>query len=1033
MISKKLHENLNIIRVNTVDAHSYFIPFKNLGTALCGKREDSEFFKLLSGKNWKFRYFECFDDIDESVLTNPEKVDWNEIPVPSCWQMHGYDKPQYTNVNYPFPCDPPYIPHINPAGVYSTDFYIDEEWDHKLKHLVFEGVDSAFYLYVNGEFVGYSEVSHNTSEFDITRYLVPGKNTLCVAVVKWCTGSYFEDQDKFRLSGIFRDVYLLARSNNALKDIFITSSVSEDFGEAVLDINLEGEFTSCDITVIDPYGETVMDKETVFKNHFHINIDEPILWNAESPMLYKIVIEASDEVIVQKFGIRTVECENGVFKLNGKSVKLKGVNRHDFNAETGFVCSEQDFINDLKLMKNHNINAIRTAHYPNDPRLLELCDKYGFYVVDEADIETHGIGYKPDWGGLLCTLTDDDKYLSQYTTRVSLMVERDKNFASVIMWSMGNESGYGKNFVAAIKETKIRDPKRLVHYEGQNAQERQLNNMAPEQGEVDVYSIMYPEIGWCEQYCEEKWQTKPLMLCEYAHSMGNSPGDLKDYWDMIYKYDNCCGAFVWEWFNHGLIAGKTPDGRPKYSYGGDFGEITHDGNFCCDGLVQPDGTPTPGLVELKYVMQPVKVEPICLETGEFKVTNLYDFSFLSKFECVWELTRYGKVIDKGTLGNLAIAPHSSIDIKIPYEMPIDGYCFVKISFKSYKEELVLDGTEMAFAQFNLGTEPVAFSRIETSLVCCDETSRYIEIHGDKFHYTYDKYIAGFTSLCVNGVKLIDEPLVFNIYRAKIDNDRKADATFKEIRAHLAEPFGKVTEVIKHDSHVEISTKFSVSALSKYSIIDGIANWIIYDDGRIHLELNAGAGKGIKYNDDDDIDTHEIFKTKKKIDYLPRFGMKTALSNDFNLLEYFGMGPGESYCDLNASAYMGLFKSTVQDQFTHFVKPQANGNHYGTVFAGIYNKDKYGILISTQSKDGFEFSALPYSDKELEAVNHDYELGTSHKTHLTFDYRQSGLGSGSCGPQLMKKYRFNENEFTWHLDISPITPNLDTLWKKALEM
>lgn len=1033
MIRKKLHENHNIIKVNTTDARSYFIPFDNLESALKKPREESKFFKLLSGKDWKFKYFDCFDDISEELLAqNADTDSWDNIHVPSCWQMHGYSKPQYTNVNYPFPCDPPYIPHINPAGVYSTDFYVNEDWENKLKYLVFEGVDSCFYLYINGEFVGYSEVSHMTSEFDITRYLKDGSNRMTVVVVKWCTGSYFEDQDKFRLSGIFRDVYLLARSKNHLKDLFVTSELTEDFSEAILDINLEGDFSECDISVVDPYGETVLPSETVYKKHFHLNIDEPVLWNAENPMLYSIIIKVSNEVIVQKIGIRTVTMENGIFKINGKAIKLKGVNRHDFNAETGFVCGMDDFVYDLKLMKNHNINAIRTSHYPNDPRFLELCDKYGFYVIDEADIETHGIGYTPDWGGLLACLADDEKYLSQYTTRVSLMVERDKNFASVIIWSMGNESGYGSNFVAAIKQTKIRDPKRLVHYEGQNFHELR-HDMIPAESDVDFFSRMYPEIDWCKQYCEEKMQNRPLILCEYAHAMGNSPGDLKDYWDFIYSYDNCCGAFVWEWFNHGLMNGKTMSGKPKYCYGGDFGEDTHDNNFCCDGLVMPDGTPTPGLTELKYVLQPVKVEALDLENGEFKITNLYDFTFLSRLECVWELTRYGKVIDSGSLGNLAVPPHGSLDVKLNYEVPLDGYCFVKISFNSHEEELIEDGTELAFAQFKLNTEPVAFSRIETGLVCCDDGDRYVEIHGDKFHYTYDKYTAGFSNLKVDNVSLLKSPMVFNVYRAKIDNDRKVDAQFRDIRAHISYPIGKETEVIKHPSRVEISSKFSIAAVSKYSIIDGIANWIIYDDGRIHLEVNAGAGKGIKFSDDEDIALQQDLKTKMKISYLPRFGVKLEMEKEFDRLQYFGKGPGESYCDLKTAAYMGLFNSKVSDQYINFVKPQDCGNHTETIFAGVYNFDKYGILISTQNKDGFDFSALPYSYKDLEAVGHDYELPESDKTCLCFDYKQSGLGSGSCGPQLMDKYRFNESEFTWQIDISPITPNLDTLWKKALEM
>lgn len=1033
MIHKRLHENNSIIRLNTTEPHSYFIPFENAEDALNKNREESSYFKLLSNKKWKFRYFESIDDIDESLLEETAETDsWDDLFVPSLWQMHGYGNPQYTNVNYPFPCDPPFLPYKNPVGVYATDFFVGEKWNNKLKYITFEGVDSCFYLYINGEFVGYSEVSHINSEFDITRYLKNGKNRMCVVVVKWCTGSYFEDQDKFRLSGIFRDVYLLARSNNHIEDIFITSDISEDLSNATINIAIDGNIKDVNVEVVSPYGEEIMKSSFDAGCDIAIKIKNPVMWSAETPQLYTVIISAEDEVIVQKYGIRSVCVTDGVLKLNGRPIKLKGVNRHDFNPKTGYVCSLDNLKSDLKIMKSHNINAIRTSHYPNDPRFTELCDEYGFYVVDEADIETHGIGYTPNWEGLLCVLTDEEEYAHQYSTRVSLMVERDKNRPSVIIWSMGNESGYGENFKRVIKETKIRDPRRLVHYEGQSFYELS-HGMTPVDNHVDFFSRMYPEISWCNQYCEERMQELPLMICEYSHAMGNGPGDLKDYWDSIYAHDNFCGGFVWEWFNHGLICGTTVDGKPMYGYGGDFNEDTHDSNFCCDGLLQPDRTPTPGLTELKYVMQPVKIEEVDSSRGVFKITNLYDFAFLSRLDCVWEVTRYGKVVASGKLGTIAIPPHSSKEINLNYIVPDDGYCYVKISFLSVGDLIIPDGTELAFKQFKLNSEPITYSRIQTGMLCCDNEDRFVKIHGDNFQYTYDKRIAGFCSMKVKGVELLKSPMEFNVYRAVIDNDRKMYNKFKDVRAHISYPVSRNTEVIDNQSKVEISSDFSICALSKYNIIEGVANWIVYDDGRIHLETNAGVGKGIKFTEEYDSDLDNTKKTAKFVDYLPKFGVKFQMDEEFKNIQYFGMGPGESYCDLKNSSYMGLFTSNKDKEFIHFIKPQDCGNHTNTIFTAVYNKDKYGIMLSTQNENGFDFSVLPYTALEIEEAKHDYALQKSNKTCVCFDYKQSGLGSGSCGPQLNPKYRFNDSEFTWQIDISPITPNIQSLWQKALEL
>ncbi|HHW45370.1 MAG TPA: DUF4981 domain-containing protein [Clostridiales bacterium] len=1000
MFTKNFHQNLKILHVGCEQPRAYYIPFGTISAALEGKRENSDRFRLLSG-DWAFKYFDSINKVPEGIVSEP--IDrWDTIPVPSNWQLHGYDVPQYINARYPFPVDPPYVPKDNPAGVYSKVITVDEDWDGLLKYLVFEGVDSCFYLYINGKFVGYSQVSHMTSEFDITQYLVLGENRITVIVLKWCDGSYLECQDKWRMSGIFRDVYILTRPKGHLRDYFIKTEIANDYKSAKINIELDIlNPEDVKITVFDPQGQEIASGSPDEDGRASFEIFDPQFWSAETPALYSVLIYAADEYICERVGIREIKIENSVFKFNGRAIKLKGVNRHDFNAYKGYVCDERDMMADLELMKRHNINAIRTSHYPNDPRFLQLCDKYGFYVIDEADIETHGI-----WELGSDMLSEAPEWEEAYIDRVMRMVERDKNRPSVILWSMGNESGYGRNFVAAIAKAKERDNTRFIHYEGHRWIESE-QRFSPE---PDVVSRMYSSVDWCDEFCREGKDTRPFMLCEYSHAMGNGPGDLKDYWDIIYTHPNFIGAFVWEWFNHGLYAGKTEDNKPKFLYGGDFGEEYHDDNFCVDGLVMPDLQPTPGLIELKYVIQPVRIEPVNLEKGEFKITNLYDFNYLSKFECVYEITRNGEVVSSGNLGALAIPPQRTETVCIDYQLPEDGSCYVRFSFRQLGDSpLVPSGEEMAFAQFKLPVE-YKFRTVkrESKVLGLEEQADLFVISGENFKYTFNKHTAAFEQIEFEGEPLLNEAMGFNIWRAPIDNDKNTKHHWFNLGIDKARV--RVYDVhAKHsDESIEISADLSFACPTKPNFVKVTAVWEVDGNGLIQL----------KY----DVTLHE------KVEYLPRFGIRFAMDKVFNTVEYYGRGPGDSYIDRKYATSVGRYKLPVDSMMFDYIRPQESGNRHGTEWAAVYGSDGKGILL--YNLEGFDFSAIGHSQEELERAKHNFELPESTKTWVCADYMQSGVGSNSCGPRLPEKYRLKDKSFCGSLAIKPINRESD-FWAEVL--
>ena len=981
---------------------SYYIPYHSAVSAQVGQRSKSQRFLSLCG-DWAFSYYHSMEEIPQTIVEPSVKIgSFPTIPVPSCWQLHGYDAPQYTNYRYPFPYDPPYVPLENPCGVYLRDIEVEvAPLGGQRRYLVFEGVDSCFYLFVNGKLAGFSQVSHGMSEFDVTDLLTDGINRIAVIVMKWCAGSYFEDQDKWRLSGIFREVYLLSRPTGHVRDLRVTTGLSPDFRHAEITVTLDAPSPeAAQAMLLSPDGSNLGEAEADASGRIVFQVEHPILWSAETPETYTVILECAGEWIPETVGVRELKADDGVFKINGRAVKLRGVNRHDFHPGSGSAVTMEQMEKDLLTMKRHNINAIRASHYPNDPRFLLLCERMGFYLIDEADVETHGVimRYGQYDEKLFATLADDPDYETILMDRWERLVKRDVNRCCVVMWSMGNESGWGRNFEKGAQMIKALDSTRLLHYESVWGRPEGSGG-DPEA--LDVVSRMYPSTSWCQDYLENEKDKRPLVLCEYSHSMGNSAGDYKDYWDLIYAHPRFCGAFVWEWCDQGLKLGETTEGKEKFGYGGDFGEALHDGNFCVDGLLDVHRQPNPGLLELKYVVQPVRVEAVDLKRGNFLVTNLYDFTYLSRFDCVWELTNYGKKIAGGSLGGLVIPPQKTENIHIDYVLPEQGECWLKISFRQIGEDGYFhDKEEMGFAQFRL---PVQANKISVPMkkgsLAVTERGISLSIAGEGFTYLFDKHTGLFTSMAVSGEELLASPMEYSAWRAPLDNDMFIRGEFQRAGYDRLRPrvYG-VSYYEQADGSVLITCESSLGADSLVPRIRLLSRFTVNRSGEI--------GCGVEVEVDE------------SAPFLPKFGLLLPMPLKYQNLDYFGLGPGESYIDKCHASYMGRFKGEVNSLFHSYLKPQECGAHIGVKYAALTSNDKIGLMAV--SDDSFTFSALPYSAKELQAANHEFALPAPRMVWFSVDYKQSGVGSNSCGPRILERYQFKEKRFTFKVRLRPVT-------------
>ncbi|WP_051404774.1 glycoside hydrolase family 2 TIM barrel-domain containing protein [Bacillus cihuensis] len=1022
-------ENLDILQKNRLKSRAYFFGYKNKSLALSYDRGESLGFLLLNG-DWKFHYANSpiespSDFYEEDYCTE----NWETIQVPSHWQLNGYGNPHYTNVKYPFPVEPPYIPSENPTGAYIRTFTLSKEALSEKLHLMFEGVDSSFHVWVNGHPVGYSQGSRLPSEFDITDVVKEGKNKIAVKVYQWAESSYIEDQDMWWLSGIFRDVYIVSKPHTHIQDVFINSYLENDVKSGQLDYELavQGDYQGHRITV------EILENGSLIAEHEHtidcqvvtgsIPIESVKQWNAETPYLYDVVITLLNsnseviEVIPQKSGFRNIEIKGGQLLVNGVAVMFKGVNRHDAHPDFGRAVPVSSMLEDLLLMKQHNINAVRTAHYPNDPRFYDLCDRLGFYVIDETDLECHGLVMV----GQPHLLSDDLNWQAAYVDRMERMVERDKNHPSIIMWSLGNESGFGQNHVAMYEWAKKRDPRRLVHYEGETREILYEDDFVPTKDPIasDVHTSMYTSIDQMKAIGGLTNLQKPHILCEYAHAMGNGPGGLKEYWETFYTFDRLQGGFVWEWVDHGLRQ-HTQDGEEYFAYGGDFGEKTHDGNFVIDGLVRPDRTPSPALAELKKVIEPVVVTDFNFAEKTILVQNRFDFSDLSSLQCQWAIEADGKIIGSGIVDVPEIPQNSGRVVELPIQVPHvvrenTDYWLNLVWTTKETTEWAASGHIVAWSQHELPISQYVFTeqRANGQLHVKDELAKII-IEGSNFELTFNKQNGRIEDYYYNGQLMLHKGPRLNFWRAPIDNDILGSNEF------LAKPVTKQwkeygIDVMQHRIKQTVMTEqedLQVAVIScEARVAPPVIAWgfdvsyeyKVYADGRVLVDI-----KGVT--------------TGNGPESLPRVGVEMIVENSFDAVQWYGLGPNEAYVDSRLAAKMGVWSSTIDGLYTPYIFPQENGNRHQTKWASLSKENGESMLVSGNS---FDFSASYYTVEQLEKAKHTYDLVTQPYITLHIDKQQYGLGSASCGQDVQEQYRLKNEDFQYSFVIQPYHQNANS--------
>ena len=906
---------------------------------------------------------------------------------------HGYDYHQYTNVNYPIPFDPPYVPKENASGAYRTTFTLSAEAAKQRNFLYFEGVDSCFYVWVNGKFVGYSQVSHSSSEFEISSFVNEGTNTLAVLVLKWCDGTYLEDQDKLRMSGIFRDVLLLTRPKSFVRDYTVRTFL-KDGGAGVVRVSVEADgevapvLTLCDADK-NPVGEAVLTDGV-----YEFTVANAKLWTAETPYLYTLTISTSDEVITQAVGIREVYIKDGVVYVNGQNLKFRGTNRHDSDPVTGYTISKEQAIRDLTLMKQFNFNAIRTSHYPNAPWFTELCDRYGFYVIAESDIEMHGYlsTYHSDRENTLGLLDEGGVFTEAVLDRVQRNVIRDKNHPSVLIWSLGNEAGFGYAYQNAGRWTKEYDPTRLTHYESSTWD----HSNRFDKSMLDLYSRMYATTEEVDSYFAEEGPKKPFIQCEFVHAMGNGPGDIEDYYQQIMKYDGFCGGFVWEWCDHAINQGVAENGKTMYGYGGDFGEYPHDGNFCMDGLVYPDRTPHTGIYEWKNVVRPVRARLVDAHKVTLALKNMLDFTDMAdaitlSYECKTD----GELLCSGEIAVPSTAPHTESEVTIPVTLPKTAAdCYLKLTYLTKTaHELVPAGHEVGFDQFLLSGSAVRRLNSvtdEATAPTVTEGDRFLTVSGEGFTYQYDTFTGIFSSLERGGETI---SMDYSIFRAPTDNDRNIREEWERANYHHSQTRTYTTEYAIDGQTVQITSTVNLCAVTVQSIMKFTVIWTIDGAGTITCKIDA--------------------KRNTDMPYLPRFGVELTLPKSWQQVSYLGYGPQECYIDKHHLAWFDAFESTVEDMHEDYIKPQENGNHYHCRKASVGNGTNG---VTAYAATSFDFSVSNYSDYELAVKKHNYELEESDFVTMHIDYKNSGVGSNSCGPQLLPQYQMNDKEFEWEYQL-----------------
>lgn len=991
----KLWENINIDHINRKKPRASFLSFPTKEKAEIGVKKYTHNYKILNGK-WKFLFLDAPEYSPEIFYDNEFDVTkWNEIIVPGNWQLQGYGRMHYSDLWYNFPINPPYVPTENPTGIYKRNFYIDDSWSDKRVILKFNGVDSAFNLWINGKEAGYSKGARIQSEFDITEYIVKGVNSCTVRVYQWSDGTYLEDQDMWWLSGIFRDVELYGEPYEGLRDFKVETDLDENYENGMLKIALDFEELDHQKILIeleDENGKLVFDELIHAEDtlNFEKCISKPYKWTAETPVLYKLFITVYNkensiiEVVPQRVGFRKIELKGEVFEVNGVAIKFKGVNRHDYNPRNGRVVGKEEIEKDIVLMKQHNINAIRTSHYPNSEYLYDLCDEYGIYVIDETDIECHGF----ELTGRYSWISDDLDWEKAHVNRIERMIERDKNHPCILMWSLGNESSFGVNYKKMAERAKEIDKTRLIHYEGD------FNVKEKDEPVSEVYSTMYT---WLEH--ENKLTMdqiinnikKPHILCEYCHAMGNGPGGLKEYQDLFYKYDKLQGGFIWEWFDHGIEA-VTENGQVYYKYGGDFGDDPTNGNFCIDGLIMPDRTPSPALKEYKKVIEPVKTMAVDLEKGIFKLINRFDFADLNQLNLNWTISEDDKIIESGYCEIPSIKGREEGQVYIPYKTninPVSGAdYYLNLSYTLKAKKLWADaGHELATAQFELPMKAEKIKVVPKGELKVIKEHCVLKAIGEEFEVHFDLVKGKIIKAIKDNCEIIEEGPQLNFWRAPIDNDMYLVEDYK--KKYFMHLWHQVVKSIEY-SYNNNSLLFTVNTVNGTTnsawYFDSVYEYRVFGSGDILLNIH-GSPSGIVEN---------------APEMLPRIGVNLKINKELTEVMYKGRGPLESYGDSKEAALFGVYKNTVDDLFTNYIKPQENGNRTECSWVSLTNDRGMGLMAIADEK--IDFSVSFYDDKTLEGAKHTCELKKNNYITFNIDYKQNGLGTNSCGQWQLNKYR-----------------------------
>jgi beta-galactosidase/beta-glucuronidase len=1020
MASSPVHErwqNPRALQQNRVTAHATLVPYISEADARSGERQRSPWYQSLNG-DWQFFYAELpslvpydahEDDGDDSI--------WDSVAVPGCWQLQGYGTPNYTNVRYPFPVDPPFVPHESAIGCYRHAFDLPKSWEGRTISLVFDGVMSGFTVWLNGEEIGYSKGSHLPAEFDVTSFIRPSHNQLAVQVMQRTDASYLEDQDMWRLNGIFRDVWLASSAHLHVEDLVTRTTFNEDRSHATLTATIAlansgsaSRGASAVVRLSDATGAVVAEATQALGRigagkpssvEVSLEVPEPDLWSAELPALYAMTVTLVDaegvtgDSVGLNVGFRDIEIRDRQLFVNGRSVKVQGVNRHDFHPDYGYAVPYRAMVRDIELMKQHNINTVRTSHYPNDDRWYDLCDRYGLYVIDEADLETHGFGLVGDWS----QLANDPDWKDAFLDRAERMVLRDRNHPSVIIWSLGNESGYGDNHDAMAAWIRQTDPSRPVHYEG--------CVHVPERTPIasDLHSTMYPAVATVLAEAERSDDERPYFMCEYAHAMGTGPGSLVDYWEAIRNSERLIGGCVWEWADHG-IRQVGADGKEWFAYGGDFNDHPNDGNFCLDGLVSPDREPHPGLIELKTIYQPVAVSLVKNDPLTVRIENRHAFTGLDAYHARWVLKRDWTTVASGVLA-LGTEPGRSADVRIQVDPVLSegGDVWLDLSF-----ELAADtpwaaaGHLVAFNQLQIhsASRSSDLERVSRGSLGVDEVDETLFIHTGNCDIVFDLQFGTISDLTWRGRPLLTSGPSFDVWRAPTDNDKYIAAEWRA--AGLDRLHHRLVDLDIDTSKREqllIEAHLRYGAASLRPAFDVRLTYTFHDDGSIRLGVSAVPAAWLS-----------------QLATLPRVGLSFVMARQFDRFTWYGLGPHETYPDRKESGHVGRWEGTVGQLDTCPIFPQEYGNRSEVRWASL--RDDYGTGLVMRGSQPVSMNVNLFTSHDLDVATNVRQLVPRDEVLVHIDAATAGLGSASCGPKPLASYLCPPEPVTFDVLFEPGT-------------